>query len=110
MQVKDFDYDLPSELIAQHPMEPRDHSRLMVVDKATGEIEHKHFFDICDYLRKDDLLVFNDTRVIPARLHGKKETGANVEVLLLTRINNTDWEALVKPGKKLRIGAKIIFS
>lgn len=110
MQVKDFDYDLPPELIAQHPMEPRDHSRLMVVDKNTGEIEHKHFYDICDYLRADDLLVFNDTRVIPARLHGVKDTGARVEVLLLSRINNTDWEALVKPGKKLRVGSKVIFS
>lgn len=110
MQVKDFDYDLPPELIAQHPMEPRDHSRLMVVDKNTGEIEHKHFYDICDYLRADDLLVFNDTRVIPARLHGVKDTGARVEVFLLTRINNNDWEALVKPGKKLRVGSKIIFS
>ena len=110
MQVKDFDYDLPPELIAQHPMEPRDHSRLMVVDKNTGAIEHKHFYDICDYLRADDLLVFNDTRVIPARLHGCKDSGARVEVLLLTRINNNDWEALVKPGKKLRVGSKIIFS
>ncbi|NCD08264.1 MAG: tRNA preQ1(34) S-adenosylmethionine ribosyltransferase-isomerase QueA [Negativicutes bacterium] len=110
MQVKDFDYDLPPELIAQHPMEPRDHSRLMVVDKNTGEIEHKHFYDICDFLRADDLLVFNDTRVIPARLHGVKDTGARVEVLLLSRINNTDWEALVKPGKKLRVGSKVIFS
>ena len=110
MHVKDFNYDLPPELIAQHPMEPRDHSRLMLVDKITGELDHKHFYDICDYLRPDDLLVFNDTRVIPARLHGTKDTGARVEVLLLSRVNTTDWEALVKPGKKMRVGAKIIFS
>lgn len=110
MQVKDFNYDLPPELIAQHPMEPRDYSRLMLVDKITGELDHKHFYDICDYLRPDDLLVFNDTRVIPARLHGTKDTGARVEVLLLSRVNTTDWEALVKPGKKMRVGAKIIFS
>ena len=110
MHVKDFNYDLPPELIAQHPMEPRDHSRLMLVDKITGELEHKHFYDICDYLSPDDLLVFNDTRVIPARLHGTKDTGARVEVLLLTRVNTTDWEALVKPGKKMRVGAKIFFS
>ena len=110
MEVKDFDYALPKELIAQHPMEPRDHSRLLVVDKKTGEVEHRHFYDICDYLRPNDLLVFNDTRVIPARLHGFKDTGAHVEVFLLTRINTTDWEVLVKPGRKLRIGAKINFS
>lgn len=110
MQVKDFNYDLPPELIAQHPMEPRDHSRLMLVDKTTGELEQKKFYDICDYLRPDDLLVFNDTRVIPARLHGMKDTGARVEVLLLSRVNTTDWEALVKPGKKMRVGAKIFFS
>ena len=110
MLVKDFDYELPQELIAQHPMEPRDHSRLLVVDKNTGEIEHKHFYDLTDYLRPGDLLVFNDTRVIPARLHGIKETGAHVEVFLLTRKDATDWEVLVRPGKKLQVGAKIIFS
>lgn len=110
MLVTDFDYELPQELIAQHPMEPRDHSRLLVVDKCTGEIEHKHFYDIIDYLRPGDVLVFNDTRVIPARLHGTKDTGAHVEVFLLTRINATDWEVLVRPGKKLKVGAKINFS
>ncbi len=110
MQVKDFTYDLPQEYIAQKPLEPRDHSRLLVVDKETGKIEHKHFYDLCDYLRPDDLLVFNDTRVIPARLYGTKDTGAKAEVFLLTRINGTDWEVLVKPGKRLQIGAKIIFS
>lgn len=110
MKVTDFDYDLPKELIAQHPMEPRDHSRLLVLDKDTGVIQHRHFYDLPEYLRPGDLLVFNDTRVIPARLYGKKDTGANVEVLLLIRKNTTDWEALVRPGKKLQIGAKIKFS
>ncbi len=110
MLVTDFNYDLPKELIAQHPMEPRDHSRLLVLDKDTGAMEHRHFYDICDYLRPDDLLVFNDTRVIPARLHGFKDTGAHVEVFLLTRLNGTDWEVLVRPGKKLQVGAKIKFS
>lgn len=110
MLVTDFDYELPKERIAQHPMEPRDHSRLLVVDKTTGELEHKHFYDLVDYLRPGDLLVFNDTRVIPARLHGFKDTGAHVEVFLLTRKDATDWEVLVKPGKKLQVGAKIKFS
>ena len=110
MQVTDFDYELPKELIAQHPMEPRDCSRLLVVDKNNGELEHKHFYDLVDYLQPGDLLVFNDTRVIPARLHGYKDTGARVEVFLLTRINTFDWEVLVKPGRKLRPGAKIKFS
>ena len=106
----DFDYDLPQELIAQHPMEPRDHSRLLVVDKKTGEIEHKHFYDLVNYLKPGDVLVFNDTRVIPARLHGTKDTGAHVEVFLLTRRDATDWEVLVRPGKKLQVGSKINFS
>lgn len=110
MLVTDFDYDLPQELIAQHPIEPRDHSRLLVVDKKTGEIEHKHFYDLVNYLKPGDVLVFNDTRVIPARLHGTKDTGAHVEVFLLTRRDATDWEVLVRPGKKLQVGAKINFS
>lgn len=110
MLVTDFDYDLPQELIAQHPMEPRDHSRLLVVDKKTGEIEHKHFYDLVNYLKPGDVLVFNDTRVIPARLHGTKDTGAHVEVFLLTRRDANDWEVLVRPGKKLQVGAKINFS
>lgn len=110
MLVTDFDYELPQELIAQHPMEPRDHSRLLVVDKKTGEIEHKHFYDLVNYLKPGDVLVFNDTRVIPARLHGTKDTGAHVEVFLLTRRDATDWEVLVRPGKKLQVGAKIYFS
>lgn len=110
MLVTDFDYELPQELIAQHPMEPRDHSRLLVVDKKTGEIEHKHFYDLVNYLKPGDVLVFNDTRVIPARLHGTKDTGAHVEVFLLTRRDANDWEVLVRPGKKLQVGAKINFS
>lgn len=110
MLVTDFDYELPQERIAQHPMEPRDHSRLLVVDKHTGAVEHKHFYDLPSYLKPGDVLVFNDTRVIPARLHGTKDTGAHVEVFLLTRKNATDWEVLVRPGKKLQVGAKINFS
>ncbi|WP_293839001.1 tRNA preQ1(34) S-adenosylmethionine ribosyltransferase-isomerase QueA [uncultured Phascolarctobacterium sp.] len=110
MLVTDFDYELPQELIAQHPMEPRDHSRLLVVDKHTGELQHKHFYDLVDYLRPGDVLVFNDTRVIPARLHGTKDTGAHVEVFLLTRRDATDWEVLVRPGKKLQVGSRINFS
>ena len=110
MLVTDFDYELPQERIAQHPMEPRDHSRLLVVDKVTGAYEDKHFYDLVDYLRPGDVLVFNDTRVIPARLFGHKTTGAHVEVFLLARKNATDWEVLVRPGKKLQVGAKIIFS
>lgn len=110
MEVTDFDYDLPEELIAQTPVEPRDSSRLLVMDKKTGELEHRHFYDLPEYLKPGDLLVFNDTRVIPARLHGMKTTGAHVEVFLLTRKNATDWEVLVKPGKKLQKGAQIKFS
>ncbi|WP_416182290.1 tRNA preQ1(34) S-adenosylmethionine ribosyltransferase-isomerase QueA [Acidaminococcus timonensis] len=110
MDVTDFDYDLPQELIAQTPVEPRDSSRLLVMDKNTGELEHRHFYNLPEYLKPGDLLVFNDTRVIPARLHGFKTTGAHVEVFLLTRKNATDWEVLVKPGKKLRKGAQIKFS
>lgn len=110
MDVTDFDYDLPKELIAQTPVEPRDSSRLLVMDKNTGELEHQHFYNLPEYLKPGDLLVFNDTRVIPARLHGFKTTGAHVEVFLLTRKNATDWEVLVKPGKKLQKGAQIKFS
>lgn len=110
MDVTDFDYDLPKELIAQTPVEPRDSSRLLVMDKNTGELEHRHFYNLPEYLKPGDVLVFNDTRVIPARLHGFKTTGAHVEVFLLTRKNATDWEVLVKPGKKLQKGAQIKFS
>lgn len=110
MDVKDFWFDLPEELIAQDPLEDRAASRLLVMDKNTGEITHQYFRDILKYLRKGDCLVINDTKVIPARLHGVKEdTGAHVEVLLLKRLSGTDWECLVKPGKKLRPGAKVSF-
>lgn len=110
MDKKDFYYDLPEELIAQDPLKTRSDSRLLVMDRFTGEITHRHFYDIIDYLHKGDCLVINDTKVIPARLHGvKEETGAHVEVLLLKRISATDWECLVKPGKKLRNGARVDF-
>ena len=110
MNTKDFYYDLPEELIAQDPLLNRSSSRLMLLDKETGEIEHKHFYDILDYLHPGDCLVLNETKVIPARLYGVKEdTGAQVEVLLLHRKDKENWECLVKPGKKLKPGARISF-
>ena len=111
MLLSDFDYFLPEELIAQHPCEPRDHSRLLVLDKHTGATTHQHFYDLPDYLKAGDTLVFNDTRVIPARLLGAKaDTGGKVEVFLLNRTAGDEWEVLVKPGKKARPGAIITFS
>ena len=105
MDVKDFDYYLPEELIAQDPLEDRSGSRLMVLDKETGEVEHKHFTDILDYLHQGDCLVINNTKVIPARLFGVKEdTQAKIEVLLLKRKENDIWETLVKPGKRQSLG------
>ena len=110
MNVTDFNFELPQELIAQDPLEDRTASRLLVLDKATGEIRHRHFRDILKFLRKGDCLVINDTRVIPARLLGQKAgTGANIEVLLLKRKSDNVWETLVKPGKKMKIGAEVIF-
>lgn len=110
MDLKDFNYDLPEELIAQDPLEDRSSSRLMVLHKDTGRIEHKIFRDIIDYLNPGDCLVINDTKVIPARLMGiKEDTGAAIEVLLLKRNADDVWECLVKPGKKARIGARIVF-
>lgn len=110
MNVKDFSFDLPQELIAQDPLEDRSASRLLVLDKHTGEMEHKHFTDILSYLRKGDCLVINDTKVIPARLFGVKEgTEANIEILLLKRRENDIWETLVKPGKKAKVGTVISF-
>jgi len=110
MDVKDFDYDLPEELIAQDPLEDRSSSRLMVLDKKTGDIEHKIFRDVVDYLQPGDCLVLNNTKVIPARLFGVKEgTEAKIEILLLKRKENDIWETLVKPGKKCKIGTKIVF-
>lgn len=112
MDLHDFYYDLPEELIAQDPLSDRSSSRLMVLDKETGEIEHKIFRDIVDYLKPGDCLVVNDTKVIPARLIGTKaDTGATIEVLLLKRLEDRQdtWEVLVKPGKKAKVGAKISF-
>ena len=110
MDLKDFNYDLPEELIAQDPLEDCSSSRLMVLHKDTGRIEHKIFRDIIDYLNPGDCLVINDTKVIPARLMGiKEDTGAAIEVLLLKRNADDVWECLVKPGKKARTGARIIF-
>ena len=110
MNLHDFSYDLPQELIAQDPLEDRSSSRLMLLDKNTGAIEHKVFKDIIDYLNPGDCLVLNNTKVIPARLMGVREgTGASIEVLLLKRRENDVWEVLVKPGKKARSGDRIIF-
>ncbi len=110
MQLTDFYYDLPEELIAQDPLEKRSDSRLMVVGREDGQIEHKHFYDIIDYLNPGDCLVINDTKVIPARLMGvKEETGASIEVLLLKRKEEKVWETLVKPGKKMKVGARVSF-
>ncbi len=108
MKTSDFDYLLPPDLIAQTPSEPRDSSRLLVLDRTDGSIEHRRFTDIIDYLRPGDALVFNDSRVIPARLFGRKmDTGARVEALLLTRKAANEWQALLKPAKRLCIGAMV---
>ena len=110
MKTSDFYFDLPQELIAQDPLEDRSSSRLLVLGKETGSIEHKHFYDILEYLREGDCLVLNNTKVIPARLYGVREgTGAMIEILLLKRKENHVWETLVKPGKKAKPGTKIIF-
>ena len=109
MKVSDFGYDLPERLIAQHPSEKRDESRLMVLNREKQTIEDKVFKDVIDYLNPGDCLVRNNTKVIPARLYGKKETGANVEFLLLKRIHDDTWEVIVRPGRKLLKGAKVIF-
>ena len=110
MKLSDFYYDLPQELIAQDPLEKRSDSRLMLVGREDGSIDHKHFYDIVDYVNPGDCLVINDTKVIPARLMGVKEdTGASIEVLLLKRKEEKVWETLVKPGKKARVGARISF-
>ena len=110
MKVSDFDFYLPEELIAQCPLKERDSSRFMVVDRKTGEIEHKVFHDVIDYLEKGDTLVLNNTRVMPARLIGEKEkTGGKIEFLLLKRIEGDKWECLAKPGKKAKVGAMFTF-
>lgn len=110
MIVEEFDYDLPESLIAQTPLKDRDQSRLLVLGRHSGNIEHKHFKDVIDYLETGDTLVLNDTRVMPARLFGlKEETGAKVEMLMLTRIENNDWEVLLKPAKRIKVGNKLSF-
>lgn len=110
MKVEDFDYNLPERLIAQTPLEKRDSSKLLILDKNTGEIEHKHFYDIIDYLEKGDTLVLNDTKVLPARLIGEKETtGAVIEILLLKNIEKDNWECLVKPARRVKVGTIVCF-
>lgn len=110
MRLSDFDYYLPPELIAQEPVEPRDQSRLLVLHRDTGCLEHYKFIDLVKFLKPGDVLVSNNTKVIPARLFGLKEnTGANIEVVLLKRLGNRRWECLVKPGKRIKVGTKIIF-
>ncbi len=110
MKTSDFDYELPQELIAQTPVEPRDSSRLLVYHRDTDTIEHKIFHDVIDYLNPGDVLVLNQTRVIPARLYGVKEgTGGAIEFLLLRRLNLTDWEVILKPGRKAKPGARFVF-
>ncbi len=111
MKTVDFSYNLPKELIAQTPIEPRDSSRLMVLSKDNDTIEHKHFYDIIDYLDEGDCLIVNDSRVIPARIFGTRDdTGAVVEFLLLRQVENNKWETLVKPGKKAKVGTKFTFA
>ena len=109
MKVTEFDYELPEELIAQTPIKKRDESRLMVLNRKEQTIEHKIFKDIIEYLKPGDVLVRNNTKVIPARLYGRKETGAKVEFLLLNNIEGDIWESIVRPGNKLHVGAKVIF-
>lgn len=110
MNKSDFFYNLPEELIAQTPIEPRDHSRMMVLSKGNDTIEHKHFYDICDYFNAGDCLILNNTRVLPARIYGtKKGTGANVEFLLLNQLENDLWETLAGPGKRAKEGAEFTF-
>ena len=110
MKLSEFSYDLPKELIAQDPLEDRTSSRLMLLDRNSGEVRHDIFSNIIDYLNPGDCLVLNDTKVIPARLIGTRQgTGAQIEVLLLKRLENDVWETLVKPGKKARPGCEIVF-
>ena len=109
MKTSDFYYDLPEELIAQTPLQQRDTSRLMVLNRKSGEVTHKHFYDILDYLQPGDCLVMNDSRVLPARLLGHRPTGGAVEVLLLKDLGNKRWECLCKPGRKMQVGNEVIF-
>ena len=109
MKTQDFYYDLPEELIAQTPLQQRDSSRLLVLDKNTGALEHRHFYDIIDFLRPGDCLVLNNSRVLPARLIGHRPTGGAVEVLLLRDLGDKKWECLCKPGRKMQVGSQVIF-
>ncbi len=110
MKRSDFWYDLPEELIAQHPVEPRTASRMLVADRTSGEMEHKHFYDLPQYLRKGDLLVLNDSRVLPARIYGEKEgSGGFIEFLLLEQKGNDEWELICRPGKKAKVGRRFVF-
>ena len=110
MHINDFDYNLPEELIAQTPAEKRDFSRLLVVHRNDGTVEHKHFYDIVDYLKEGDCLVLNNSKVLPARMFGVKEgTGAKVEFLLIKRIEGDTWETMVRPGKRLKVGDSVLF-
>ena len=110
MKTEDFDYELPEELIAQTPLEKRDASRLLVLNKKTGETEHKHFYDIVDYLEEGDTLVLNDSKVLPARLIGvKEETKAVIEILLLKNLEKDNWECLVKPARRIKVGTIVSF-
>lgn len=110
-KTSDYFYELPEELIAQTPVEPRDHSSMLVLDRETGKTQHKHFYDVLDYLKPGDCLLLNDSRVLPARIFGtKKDTGAHVEFLLLKCVGNNKWETLVKPGRKAKVGAEFVFS
>ncbi|MBQ1263133.1 MAG: tRNA preQ1(34) S-adenosylmethionine ribosyltransferase-isomerase QueA [Oscillospiraceae bacterium] len=109
MKKSDFYFDLPEELIAQTPIEPRDHSRLLHLDKQSGEISHHHFYDITEFLREGDLLVVNDSRVLPARIYGVNEKGSDIEILLLNSREKDVWEMLVKPGKRAKIGNVLTF-
>jgi len=109
MKVSDFDYELPKELIAQHPLEKRDSSRLMVLNREKKTIEHKIFKDVINYLNKGDCLVINNTKVIPARLYGKKITGTDVEFLLLKNLGSDIWETMVRPGRRLKVGDVVEF-
>ena len=107
MKTSEFMYDLPEELIAQFPAEPRDHSRLLIYDRKSAEIQHKHFYDVVDFLKQSDALVINDTRVIPARLYGERSGGGACELLLLRQLGPKKWEALVRPGAKLKPGKRV---
>ena len=109
-KTSDYFYDLPTELIAQEPMEPRDHSRLLLMDKQSGELQDKRFFDIADYLESGDTLILNDSRVLPARIYGKRQiSGSTVELLLLHTAGNDEWEVLAGPGRHAKVGDTLIF-